>query len=226
MPDLLILVLVITLDAICKLSSTKKKLDATTMDIVSELKIAGYQNIISAFCVGSAGYSLVKFNVLNFSITNDITERRATICVGVLCGVLWLSGLPLTNIFPRFYLGGLLLFTGLNLLDMVITEYHRVSKKEFTIIIIILVVNAAAAIYVSSNIIIAVTVGLVLSAVIFVWEYSRVSVIRGERDGKDDNSTVIRSYDHQRLVCRLGRRCAILELQGFIFFGTATQVLD
>jgi len=225
-PDLLTLVLVITFDAFLKLSATKKKLGAATMDIVHDLKIAGYQNIVSAFCVGTAGYSLVKFNLLNFDITKDINERRATICVGVICGAVWVSGLPLTNIFPRFYLAGLLLFNSLTFFDMVIMAYWSVSKKEFAVIIIIIVVNAIATLWVSSNLIIAVIFGLILSAIIFLWEYSRVSVIRGEKSGKDDNSTVIRSYEQQRLVTRLGRRYAILQLQGFIFFGTATQVLD
>jgi len=86
-PSLLILVLVITLDAFLKLSSTKKKLGTTSMDIVHELRVAGYQNIISALCVGTAGYSLVKLNILNYSITNDVSERRATIFVGLLCGL-------------------------------------------------------------------------------------------------------------------------------------------
>jgi len=104
--------------------------------------------------------------------------------------------------------------------------YWRVSKKEFVAILVIILVNAVAGLYVTSSLLIAVIVGLVLSAIIFMVQYSRVSVIREVRSGKDCKSTVIRSYAEQRLVERLGSRYAILELQGFIFFGTASQVLD
>jgi len=37
---------------------------------------------------------------------------------------------------------------------------------------------------------------------------------------------VLRSYEEMKLLDRTGHRFVILELQHFIFFGSATQVLD
>jgi len=225
-PDILILILVITLDAFLKLSSTRTELQASYMDIEKELKIAGYQNLVSALCVGTAGYSQIKFNVLNFAIVNDMSDRRPCIFVALLCGVVWFGGFPLTNFVPRFFLAGLLLYAGLPFLDMVICAWWRVTKKEFCAIIVIVLVNAVAEIYVTWSLLIAVIVGLLLATVIFMVQYSRVSVIRDVISGKDFSSTVVRSYAEQSLVERLGVRYIILELQGFLFFGTARQVLD
>jgi len=225
-PDILILILVITLDAFLKLSSTRTELQASYMDIEKELKIAGYQSIVSALCVGTVGYSQIKFNVLNFAIVNDMSDRRPCLFVGLLCGVVWFAGFPLTNFLPRFFLAGLLLYAGLPFLDMLISAWWRVTKKEFCAIIIIVLVNAVSELYVTWSLLIAVIVGLLLATVIFMVQYSRVSVIRDEISGKDFSSTVVRSYAEQRLVERLGVRYIILELQGFLFFGTARQVLD
>jgi len=225
-PDILILILVITLDAFLKLSSTKTELQASYMDIEKELQIAGYQSLVSAACVGTVGYSQIKFNVLNFAIVNDMSDRRPCMFVGVLCGVMWFGGIPLTNYLPRFFLAGLLLYAGLPFLDMVITAWFRLTKKEFCAIIIIVLVNAVAEIYVTWSLLIAVIVGLLLATIIFMVQYSRVSVIRDVISGKDFSSTVVRSYAEQTLVERIGIRYIILELQGFLFFGTARQVLD
>jgi len=225
-PDVLILTLVMTLDCFLKLSSTKTELKAINMDIEKELKIAGWQNVLCALCVGTAGYSQIKFNVLNFAITNDNTERRPCLFVGLLCGLVWLVGFPLTNSLPRFFISGLLLYAGLPFVDMVITAYWRFTKKEFFSIVAIVLVNAIMEVYVTWALLIAVIVGLVLAAIIFMVQYSRVSVIRDVISGKDFSSKVVRSYAEQRLVERLGVRYTILELQGFLFFGTARQVLD
>jgi len=225
-PDVLILTLVMTLDCFLKLSSTKTELKAINMDPEKELKIAGYQNVLCALCVGTAGYSQIKFNVLNYAITNDNTERRPCIFVGLLCGLVWLVGFPLTNSLPRFFISGLLLYAGLPFVDMVITAYWRFTKKEFFAIVAIVLVNAIMEVYVTWALLIAVIVGLVLAAIIFMVQYSRVSVIRDVISGKDFSSKVVRSYAEQRLVEKLGVRYTILELQGFLFFGTARQVLD
>jgi len=225
-PDMMILVLVITLDAFLKLSSTRTELSATWMDIEKELQIGGIQSLVSAACVGTVGYSQIKFNVLNFAIVNDMNERRPCLFVAVLCGVVWFGGIPLTNWLPRFFLAGLLLYAGLPFLDMVVSAYWRVTKKEFFAILIIVLTNAVTEIYVTWSLLIAVIVGLLLATVIFMVQYSRVSVIRDVISGKDYSSTVVRSYSEQTLVERLGIRYIILELQGFLFFGTGRQVLD
>lgn len=44
--------------------------------------------------------------------------------------------------------------------------------------------------------------------------------------GQDYQSLVLRSYDEMHLLDRIGHRFVIIELQHFIFFGSATQLLD
>ena len=216
LPDTFILVIIITLDAFLKLSSTKDGLRCK-MDMVTELYVLGFQNLISIACVGSVGYSQVKFNMINFAITNDAQERRPTIVVAVMCGILWFVGFPVINYLPRFFLAGLLIYAGLPFLEMVVQAYWRVTKKEFVTILIILIVNAVTGLVEatkSRTLLIAVGVGFLLSAFTFILQYAKTSVIRDSLLGQDYQSSVVRVYQEQKLVERLGIRYAIVELEG------------
>lgn len=44
--------------------------------------------------------------------------------------------------------------------------------------------------------------------------------------GRDYQSLVVRSYEEMCLLDRIGHRFVLFELQHFIFFGSAAQVLD
>ena len=69
-------------------------------------------------------------------------------------------------------------------------------------------------------------VGFLLSAFTFILQYAKTSVIRDSLLGKDYQSSVVRAYGEQRLVERLGIRYSIVELEGYIFFGSANQIIN
>jgi sulfate permease, SulP family len=71
-----------------------------------------------------------------------------------------------------------------------------------------------------------VTVGMGLAIVLFVAQYSRTPSIRHTLTGVSYQSNVTRSRLHAQLLRRKGDWLHILELQGFIFFGTANQILE
>jgi MFS superfamily sulfate permease-like transporter len=155
--------------------------------------------------------------MINFAITNDAQERRPTIVVAVMCGILWFVGFPVINYLPRFFLAGLLIYAGLPFLEMVVQAYWRVTKKEFVTILIILIVNAVTGLVEatkSRTLLIAVGVGFLLSAFTFILQYAKTSVIRDSLLGQDYQSSVVRVYQEQKLVERLGIRYAIVELEG------------
>jgi SulP family sulfate permease len=227
LPDTFILVIIITLDAFLKLSATKDGLRCK-MDMVQELYVLGFQNLLSVACVGSVGYSQVNFTMINYAITNKSSERRPTIIVALLCGILWFAGFPVINYVPRFFLAGLLVYASLPFLEMVVQAYWRVTKKEFTTILIILIVNAVTGLVEatkSRTLLIAVGVGFLLSAFTFILQYSKTSVLRDSLLGQDYQSSVVRAYEEQKLVERLGIRYAIVELEGYIFFGSCNQII-
>ena len=68
--------------------------------------------------------------------------------------------------------------------------------------------------------------GLVLAVVLFVVEYSRASVVRHAFSGSSYRSNVDRPRLYQGLLRQKGDWLHILELQGYLFFGTAQGLLD
>jgi Ca2+-binding EF-hand superfamily protein/CRP-like cAMP-binding protein/anti-anti-sigma regulatory factor len=211
---------------------TKRELQ-TKMDMENEFYVISFQNMLSTLFVGPVGYSQVKFNKINFAITKDAHDRRPTILVALLCGFFWFTGIPFINILPRFFLGGLLIYAGMFFLELVIVSYQRVTKKEYCIVWLIILINAftglpqvTGSLVAPHSLLIAVISGLILAAVGFIYQYARVSVIRDVLSGKDFQSAVVRPFSEQSLVERIGTRYMIIELEGYIFFGSATQVVS
>ena len=78
----------------------------------------------------------------------------------------------------------------------------------------------------SSSLLIAVILGLIVASLIFMAQYARVSVIRDVLYGNDYSSKMIRSELEMHLIARIGLRFILIELQSFIFFASAGQILD
>jgi SulP family sulfate permease len=69
-------------------------------------------------------------------------------------------------------------------------------------------------------------VGLVIACLVFVYSYSRQRVITHEFTGSAHRSNVDRPVPQQRFLREQGHQVYILVLQGYIFFGTASRLLD
>jgi SulP family sulfate permease len=98
--------------------------------------------------------------------------------------------------------------------------WFKLSRAEYGIVLLILVVIASA------GLLAGVGVGIVLAVVHFAVSYSRVEVVRHSLSGCDFRSNVDRSRAENRVLRDKGDWLYVLELQGFIFFGTASRLLD
>jgi sulfate permease, SulP family len=88
-----------------------------------------------------------------------------------------------------------------------------------TVVIILIVVGAWGLLQ-------ALLVGVVLGILGFVITYSRTGAIKYELSGATYSSNVDRSFRQRRLLAEHGESIYILGLQGFLFFGTTSGVLD
>jgi SulP family sulfate permease len=62
--------------------------------------------------------------------------------------------------------------------------------------------------------------------ILFVLNYSRINVVHHALSGAEMGSNVERCAYHRRQLKELGRMTHIFELRGFIFFGTASALLE
>jgi sulfate permease, SulP family len=185
-----------------------------------ELKAAGVANLVSGLAGGMVGYHTLSLSALSYRM--GARGRLPGVVGGLLCALIFVAGASLLAFFPVAILGGLLLFLGLDFLyDWVIAGWRKLSRTDYAVVILILAVIGA------TNFLIGVGVGLVATIILFVLSYSRINIVHHALSGTDLRSNVERCAYHRRALSdNLGRGIYILELQGFIFFGTANALLD
>jgi SulP family sulfate permease len=190
------------------------------VDLNHELRAAGLANLLSGLSGGMAGYHALSLSALSYRI--GARGRLPGLLAGAFCAALALTGSALLAYFPVPILGGLLLYMGLDfLVDWLIGGWSRLSKPEYAVVLLILAVIAVA------GFLVGVAVGLVAMIVLFILSYSRINVVHHAGSGAEIRSSVERcTYHRQVLATVLGPHIYILELQGFIFFGTANALLD
>jgi len=92
--------------------------------------------------------------------------------------------------------------------------------SDYLVVILILIV------VMFSDILQGVSFGFFVAIVLFVVNYSKLSVIKTETNGSDHASNVDRDLETRELLNQEGNRILILILQGFIFFGTADKLIS
>lgn len=190
------------------------------VDLNRELQAAGFANLLSGLGGGMAGYHVLAMCTLSHRI--GARGRLPGLLAGTLCMALLFTGPAVLALFPVPILGGLLLILGLDFLaDWVVKGWSRLSRSEYAVVLLILVVIAAA------GFLVGVAVGLVAAVILFILSYSRINVVHHAGTGAEIRSNVERCAYHQRVLAEeLGPHIYVLELQGFIFFGTANALLD
>jgi SulP family sulfate permease len=147
--------------------------------------------------------------------------RLANIIVALMCGITLVFGATVVSIFPKVILGGLLLNLGLDfLVEWLVDTWKRLQRMDYFVIVIILLVIGTV------GFLEGIVIGLLMSIALFVIKYSKVEVIKYELSGKTFSSNVGRSEPMNKILEEKGDQIFILPLQGFVFFGTANQILE
>ena len=187
------------------------------LDFNRELTVAGAGNLLG----GLVGGGIVGFPTLAASaLLNRIggNGRIVNLAIGSLLTLTLAFGIPIFVLFPRVILGGVLMFLGISfLVDWLYDAWFKMPKQDYLIIVLILLVIAAF------GLLWGIAVGILVSMILFVLEYSQIRVIRQEFSGKGYRSNIDRSHAENQLLRNLGHRILVYRLQGYIFFGTGYQ---
>ncbi len=189
------------------------------LDLNRELKGAGLTNLLAGLGGGLVGYHALSTTMLSSRL--GVRGRLAGVVAGTVCLIAIMAGTSLLALVPVALVGGILIFLGLDfLVDWVFTGWTRFSRIEYAIVLLILGVIAA------TDFLTGVVAGLLTMVVMFVVSYSRTRVIRHAYSGSDLHSMVVRSPEERQQMIEAGSQVEVLELQGFLFFGTANALLE
>lgn len=189
------------------------------LDLNHELRVIGFANIFGGLLGGIVCFHDLTDTAINHTIGRD-SRISSWVAAIVLALPLFFGALMLSYV-PKVTLGIMLILFGLSFLyEWVYQAWFKFSKLEYTVILLILIVIATLG-YLQG-----VGVGIVAAVGLFVVNYSRVSVTRHALSGAEQQSRFTRSPNQRRLLIEQGGRTYILQLQGFIFFGTANKLLE
>ncbi|MBL9137941.1 MAG: SLC26A/SulP transporter family protein [Verrucomicrobiales bacterium] len=188
-------------------------------DLNRELRVAGVANLVGGMLGGLVGFQSLNMTRLAHDLKGQ--GRFVPVIAGSVCGLALLAGPVAAAYVPKLLLGAVLCCLGLGFLhDWVIRSFRRLSKSDYTVVLLILAVIGAFG-YVEG-----VAVGLMAALLLFVHNYSRVSVVTHLLTAANHPSRVDRPELHRRILEERGGEVLVLRLQGFIFFGTANSILQ
>jgi len=189
------------------------------IDVNHEFRVSGLANLAGGLGGGISGYHAISLSSLNHTISGG--TRLTSICFGLGFLATALLGTAFLAYMPKLVLGGLLSFMGLSLLiDWVYQAWRMSTKLEFCITLLILIVIASA------GVLEGIATGLVATILLFVVSYSRIRVVKHSLSGATYRSRVRRSPRQEQALGAQGEQLYILQLQGFLFFGTANALLE
>lgn len=182
-----------------------------------ELNTVGIANILSGAFGGYTGCLSLSRSILSFN--NGATGRLAGSMVSLVAMLMLIADPAMLSYMPKFVLGGLLLYLGTDQLNRWIVESRRrLSLIEYlSLLAIILII-------IKWGFVAGVLIGTIIGCATFALSASSVSSIKYGFDGSEYRSSLDRSREELALLSTYGREIHGLNLQSYLFFGSANRL--
>ncbi|AUX38410.1 MULTISPECIES: SLC26A/SulP transporter family protein [Sorangium] len=188
------------------------------IDLDRELRATGVANIVGSMFGCVVGYMSMPESSMNFK--TGANTRLAGLFAASVSALVLIIGADAISYYPRPVLGGLIAYLGFHFLINTLYEgYFRLRRTEYLVVVVILLVVAVW------GFLLGVAVGLGVSLILFALSYSRIEVIRNAISGVHLRSNVARSDGEEMTLMERAKQLYILQLQGYVFFGTAYNLL-
>ncbi len=213
------LVAVIFVTASCTLFNTTGIEVATHREanLERELNVTGFANILTGVFGGYAGCISISRSVLNFN--SGGTGPLSGLTVAALSLSMLIFAPTLLGYMPKFVLGGLLIYLGADgLHKWIIQSRRRLSFTEYLSLLAIIVI------IVQWGFIAGILIGVVIGCATFAFSASRIDSIKYSFDGSEYRSSLDRSREQLALLATHGGSIQGLNLQSYLFFGSANRL--
>ncbi len=187
-------------------------------DLNRELRVAGTANLLASLTGSTAGYHALGPTSIGYRV--NVASRWVPLVTAGLCFLAIAGGATLVGLLPTPLVGGILLLVGFSFLaDWLIDGRRQMTGPEYLLMLAIMVAVALL------GVLAAVLLGMAAAAALVAVAYSRVDPVRHVSTGRERRSTMARSPAEHRMMYEQGESIVIVELQGYLFFGTARSLL-
>ena len=188
------------------------------IDVNAELRSSGIGNLLSGAIGGPSGYVGLGMTIL--AQKTGAHGRGAGIATAVAMVVGLAAAGSLIFQVPVFLTAGFVFFLGIELLnEWLVATRRELPPLEWAIVVLILLAIAVV------GFLEGLAVGLMVSVAVFVFNYSRLPVVRMNTSGIEHRSSVDRSPSSSRFLTSHGDCIEIIQLQGYLFFGSADRMV-
>ena len=211
-----------------KASSFVNMFPMVDIDVDEEMRFSGLTNIIAGI-LGSTGQAH-SFSGIKVQQQLEASTKRAAILVPLWCFVAWIRGVgALLSAVPRFVFGALLVELGVDYIDaylcyplrgMIFGTMSNLDIVDAATLVIIVIAGLI------SNLLAAVALGLVFSLIGVSRRLAQRSIVAQTTTGKYVRSTIERPPRAMRILDDSADAVVVLDLMGYIFFGSAQELVD
>jgi SulP family sulfate permease len=182
-----------------------------------ELNVTGVANMLTGALGGYTGCISVSRTVLNFR--GGGTGRLSGLTVAAISALMLAVAPALLGYMPKFVLGGLLIYLAADQLHRwIIESRRRLSMTEYLSLLTIITI------IVQWGFIPGILSGVVIGCATFAFSAARIDSIKYNFDGSEYRSSLDRSRDDQAVLSAHGGKIQGLNLQSYLFFGSANRL--
>jgi len=183
-----------------------------------DLKGIGAALMLSGLLGGFLGHTSVNRSLVHKAA--GATSRWSGIWAAGLCVLATYFFPNLVFYFPKPVLAGILLSIGVGLLkEWVLVSRAKLPLAEWLLVILVgLIIVTKGPIY-------GVGLGILITSILFVYNYSHIDFVRHQFTLGERMSSTDRPVRQLAALRSMGTRVLIFELQGYLFFGTSTAVV-
>lgn len=189
----------------------------TTMSRKTELDAVAHGNVAAALLGPNPSGPWDAQTIMAHE--QGIRSRVPSIVSGIVFILLALVAAPIIQFFPKFLLASMVMVISIMLLkSWVIDLWKRIERLEYIIVVAIFVVSFVF------GVVIGMIFGFFICAAFFLFQYSTLSLVRASQHGMALNSDVERPQEQIEVIEQNQDRLFGIELEGYLFFGTASQL--
>ncbi len=183
-----------------------------------ELVGQGLGNIAASLVGGVPGSGTMGASLIN--ISSGGTSKLSGVMTGIFSLAAFFVLSPLIAWVPVGALAAILIVVGARMIDRHSLAFFFHPSTRFDFLVILSVILVA----IFGNLILASGVGVALAILLFLREQTRSSIVRSRVEGHEIYSRRARSPEELLRFEREGDDMVVFELQGSLFFGTASQL--
>jgi SulP family sulfate permease len=189
------------------------------LDLERDLRATGIANLAAALGGGMTGYQTLPGTMLGQRLGLGSVLPGLSAAAG--CLLIFVYGATLLSALPAGLFVAVIAYLGFDLLiTWLWIRRRQFSLTDYCLVLLILAVAATSGIFE------ALGTGILAAAAMFIVSFARVNVVRLRSTLSSRRSLVERSEAEVNYLMQVGEQAAVMELSGFLFFGTANALVE